>query len=169
MLGRVLKGQYRIDGLLGRGAMGQVYRGVHLALGRQVAIKVLPPERESDSESLRRFTREARAASRLNHPHIAQVFDFGVDEGRPFLVMELCGGQPLSGLLHREAPFSIDRAMCRQRAGAARVPPRVWRWRHASADARLFAAQHHLEVAATCPDGSSPAGDRGHRDVAAQP
>jgi serine/threonine-protein kinase len=62
--------QYRVEQLLGRGGMGAVYRATELALDREVAIKVLPPERGADEDSRARFRREARTAARLSHPNI---------------------------------------------------------------------------------------------------
>ena len=88
-------GPYRIEGLLGQGAMGQVYRAQDPRLGRAVAIKFLTPDFASDAERLRRFELEARAIAQLNHPNIVQIFDTGLWEGVPYLVMELVEGQTL--------------------------------------------------------------------------
>ena len=79
MLGQSVK-HYEIEALLGKGGMGVVYRARDTRLGRPVALKVLPPELTRDEERKERFLREARAASAVNHPAIAQIYD--VDEAR---------------------------------------------------------------------------------------
>jgi serine/threonine protein kinase len=72
----VLKGSYRITAVLGEGGMGVVYRGEHLSLPCQVAIKTLLPKAIASSESRERFEREAAIAARLNHPGVTQVYDY---------------------------------------------------------------------------------------------
>src|SRR5262245_45649114 len=90
----VLRQRYSLDGEIGRGGMGVVYRATDLELKRNVAVKVLsgPPS----SQAKQRFIREARAAAALNHPHIISVYDVGESEGRPFFVMELVDGPSLA-------------------------------------------------------------------------
>jgi serine/threonine protein kinase len=81
--------QYRIEGLLGRGGMGAVYKGVQLALDRPIALKLLPLEISADPAFAERFAREARTLARLNHPHIVGVYDFGTTrEGHLYFTME---------------------------------------------------------------------------------
>ena len=87
MIGQTL-GRYRILDKIGSGGMGVVYRARDERLERDVALKVLPAGRLDDEIARKRFTKEAQALSRLNHPNIATVFDFDTDSGRDFLVME---------------------------------------------------------------------------------
>jgi serine/threonine protein kinase len=103
---------YRILSKLGEGGMGTVYVAEDTLLGRRVAIKSLKIGSVPSHQSYRaRFLREARAASRLNHPHIATVHDFGeTEDGQPYLVMELIDGRSLSTLL-REESLPVDRAV----------------------------------------------------------
>jgi Protein kinase domain len=97
--------RYRVDKKLGEGGMGSVYRVQHATLGRAHALKVLHGNVLSrDPGSIDRFLREARAASRIQHPHIVDVFDFGyLADGRPYFVMELLGGESLSDRVDRGA------------------------------------------------------------------
>jgi formylglycine-generating enzyme required for sulfatase activity/predicted Ser/Thr protein kinase len=97
---------YRLDGLIGRGGMGVVYRAVDTRLGRTVAIKVLPPEPTADPERHRRFLQEARAASALNHPHIVTIYEVDEHEGTTFIAMELVEGEPLDAVLAK-GPLSV--------------------------------------------------------------
>ena len=88
-------GHYRILSLLGRGGMADVYRAEDERLGREVALKALPPEFARDPERIERFEREVRAAARLSHPNIVTVFEFGHGEGQHFYTMELMPGGDL--------------------------------------------------------------------------
>jgi Tol biopolymer transport system component/tRNA A-37 threonylcarbamoyl transferase component Bud32 len=88
-------GPYEIVSPLGEGGMGEVYRARDSRLGREVAIKVLPKSFSQDTELLRRFEQEARAASALNHPNILAVYDVGMHDGAPYLVTELLEGATL--------------------------------------------------------------------------
>ncbi len=120
MVGRVLKGQYRIEAQLGQGAMGVVYRGTQLALGKTVAIKMIRADILVTKESHDRFQREAQVLSKLLHPGIAQVLDFGIEEGTPFLVMEFVDGKELTDVMKLEGPMAPSRAIAiiRQLAAA---------------------------------------------------
>jgi serine/threonine protein kinase len=107
-------GPYKINSLLGSGGMGEVYCAVDCRLGRQVAIKLLPPAYSADRNRLRRFEQEAQAASRLNHPNILAIYDIGTHDGVSYIVFELLTGQTLREQLLREAlPFerAIDYAL----------------------------------------------------------
>jgi serine/threonine-protein kinase len=110
-LGAVLQGRYRIVELIGDGAMGSVYRADHLALGRAVAVKFLHARIASDPEARRRFDVEARAMSRVAHPNLVTVSDFGVEGATPYLVMELLVGRSLRDLLHTEGRLAPPRAV----------------------------------------------------------
>ncbi|MFI5183435.1 MAG: protein kinase, partial [Vicinamibacteria bacterium] len=92
-------GRYEILGPLGAGGMGEVYRARDPRLDREVAIKVLPASFATDSDRLRRFEQEARAAGGLNHPGILSVFDIDTHDGAPFLVSELLEGETLRSRL----------------------------------------------------------------------
>jgi serine/threonine protein kinase len=99
-VGRTLQGRYRIDALLGMGGMGAVFRAHHLGLQQDVALKVLRPGLRSGHIAPARFEREARSASRLDHPNCVRVNDFGeLDDGTKFLVMELLAGDELESRL----------------------------------------------------------------------
>src|ERR1051325_4996591 len=102
-IGTVLAGRYRIDGVLGKGGMGRVYRGEHTGIGKAVAIKVLHADLGRNKEAAQRFQREAMASGRLDHPNIVGVLDFGtLDDGCLYLVMEVLEGEPLGKRLERE-------------------------------------------------------------------
>ncbi len=88
-------GPYRIVKSIGAGGMGEVYRARDPRLGRDVAVKVLPAVVAGDSDRLRRFEQEARAAGALNHPNVLAVYDVGVHEGTPYVVSELLEGETL--------------------------------------------------------------------------
>ncbi len=88
-------GPYEIIAAIGAGGMGEVYRARDPRIGREVAIKVLPPDVTRDADRLRRFEQEARATGALNHPNLLVVFDIGTHDGAPYLVSELLEGESL--------------------------------------------------------------------------
>jgi eukaryotic-like serine/threonine-protein kinase len=98
---QVLSGKYRLERELGRGGMGSVWLAQHLTLRSPVAIKLIDPEIASNHEALSRFLREAQAAASLRSPHVVQILDHGVDDGVPFIVMELLEGESLAARLER--------------------------------------------------------------------
>jgi serine/threonine-protein kinase len=93
-------GGYRLEEEVGRGAMGVVYRGKQLVLGREVAIKVLPQTLARDSSYVARFTREAKIMANLNHPNIVQIYDAGRQNKHLYFVMEFIQGPTLANLLY---------------------------------------------------------------------
>jgi serine/threonine protein kinase len=99
---------YRIEGLLGRGGMGVVYRAEHPRLGAPVALKVMGPELATDEVFRERFVREARAAARLTHPNIVPIYDAGEWKGDLYLAMRLIDGQDLRSLLRKAGPLSLE-------------------------------------------------------------
>lgn len=109
--GDIIQGQYRLDGLLGRGGMGAVYRATHVGLGETVALKVvqMPPGASlsggQKSTFLKRFKREARVAFKLRHDNAVRVMDFGEADGTPYLVMEYLDGRPLDVELNGATPL----------------------------------------------------------------
>src|SRR5580765_8987081 len=108
MVGKTL-GKYRILDKIGRGGMGVVYRGIDETLDREVAIKAISPELVED-DLVRRFRAEAVTLAKVNHPHIATVYELFRDDDRLLMVMELVNGQTFEQLIDRGGPMSIDRA-----------------------------------------------------------
>lgn len=110
LMGVVLAGKYEIGELLGKGAMGRVYRARQLGLDKEVAIKVLHRHLTGDARITRRFHREARAASRLAHPNSMQILDFGATEdGVLYIAMELLDGEDLQTIIDHDFPFAPRR------------------------------------------------------------
>jgi predicted Ser/Thr protein kinase len=107
-----IAGRFRIEGEIGRGGMGTVYRATHLGLERPVAVKIIKPEFAADRDVADRFLREARTMARLRHPYAAMIFDAGnLPDGRHFIIMEFVEGTTLSEALAREGRFSPERAV----------------------------------------------------------
>lgn len=99
---------YRIEGLLGRGGMGVVYRAEHPRLGAPVALKVMGADLATDEAFRERFVREARAAARITHPNIIPIYDAGEWSGDLYLAMRLIGGEDLRSLLRKQGPLSLQ-------------------------------------------------------------
>jgi len=105
-------GRFRIEGVIGTGGMGTVYRATHLGLERPVAIKIIRSEFAGDKDVADRFLREARTMAKLRHPHAAMIFDAGnLPDGRHFIIMEFVEGVTLSEALASEGAFSPARAV----------------------------------------------------------
>jgi serine/threonine protein kinase len=112
MVGALLSGRYQIKRLCGEGGMGRVYEAEHIEIGKRVAIKVLHPAYSRTPDLVERFRREARAASRIEHPNVVNVTDFGTtDDGSLFFVMEYIEGIELGLLIHREGAIPPVRAL----------------------------------------------------------
>ncbi|HET9257824.1 MAG TPA: serine/threonine-protein kinase [Pseudonocardiaceae bacterium] len=104
-------GPYRLESLIGQGAMGQVYRAVDTARDRVVAIKLLPAALAATPEFRDRFRRESALTARLREPHIVPIHDYGEIDGRLYIDMRLVEGANLSQLIARDGPFSPERAV----------------------------------------------------------
>jgi serine/threonine protein kinase len=105
-----LLSRYRLDSPLAAGGMGTVYVATDERLNRRVAVKILKEDLAGDHRFVERFRREARAVASLSHPNIANVYDYGVDDRRHFIVMELVDGTDLSHVLRADGPLSPERA-----------------------------------------------------------
>jgi len=112
LVGTTLDGRYLIEKKLGEGGMGVVFLGRHTIIEKPVAVKVLKREVARDHNVVKRFVQEAKAASRIGHPNIVDVTDFGTTpEGMTYSVMEFVEGETLSALIKREAPLPASRAL----------------------------------------------------------
>lgn len=111
-IGQVLLDQFRIEEAIGAGGMGAVYRARQTTLGRDIAIKILHPDMAANPEAVRRFHREARISTALDHPNVVRVFLFGqLPDGSLYLVMELLRGRTLAELMRVEPHLSVPRAL----------------------------------------------------------
>ncbi len=112
LIGLTVGGKYHIQQLLGRGGMGDVYKAIHLTLDRPVVLKLLKKLFLSEQSVVQRFHREARAASRLNHPNSITIIDFGqTDDGTLFMAMEYLPGRSLAQVIAEEHPLAEDRVV----------------------------------------------------------
>lgn len=121
LIGKTIIEKYRIEERLNEGGMGAVYRATHVLMDKTVAIKVLQPSLAADEKIVARFSREARAASRISHPHALSVTDFGESEdGIVFLVMEYLSGKTLKEIIRQDGPMPLSRVVeiIRQVGGA---------------------------------------------------
>jgi serine/threonine-protein kinase len=106
--GRLLNGRYQLLERFGSGGMANIFRARDTLLDRYVAIKVLREDKGRNPDFNNQFQLEARAAANLTHPNIVTVYDFGIDNGQPFIVMELVPGTDLKSLLRKRGRFSVD-------------------------------------------------------------
>ena len=111
MIGRVLSGRYEVQAVVGTGGMAVVYRAYDRQNGEMVAIKVLRPEFEQDQEFVRRFSREAEAASKMSHENIVNMFDVGKEENMRYIVMEYVDGLTLKEMIRRDGRIPPEKAV----------------------------------------------------------
>ena len=130
LIGQLVADRYQILSLIGEGGMGRVYLAEHVRMGRKSAVKVINPALATTADAIARFNREASNACRINHPNVAQVYDFGeMADGTLYLAMEFVEGETLDAVIARGGPLP---------------PPRAAQIAKQIADA-LFAA-HHLGI-----------------------
>ena len=111
LVGQVVADRYHVLKQLGEGGMGQVYLAEHVKMGRRSAIKVMNPSMVHDPDAVARFNREAANASRITHPNVCAIYDFGeTPDGLIYLAMEFIEGEPLADLLAREPALPLARA-----------------------------------------------------------
>ncbi len=111
LVGQIVAERYHIQKKLGEGGMGQVYLAEHVKMGRRCAIKIMAQSMMNDADAISRFNREAANASRISHPHVCAVYDFGeTREGLIYLAMEYIEGKSLSGLLDEGGAMPLPRA-----------------------------------------------------------
>ena len=111
LVGQVVADRYHVIKKLGEGGMGQVYLAEHVKMGRRSAIKVMSPSMVHDPDAVARFNREAANASRITHPNVCAVYDFGeTPDGLIYLAMEFVEGEPLTAIVEREGALPIARA-----------------------------------------------------------
>jgi serine/threonine protein kinase len=112
VIGTYLDGRYLVRRLIGEGGMGLVYEAEHVEIGRRVAVKILHSAYTKQPEVVARFRSEARAATRIGHPHIIDVFDSGTTvDGAVYFVMEYLDGIDLAKLIHKNGPLPVERAV----------------------------------------------------------
>lgn len=109
--GRLLNERYQLLERFGAGGMALIYRARDTLLGRYVAIKILREDQAHGADFDRQFQNEARAAANLSHPNIVTVYDFGLDEGLPFIVMEFVPGTDLKSLLRKRGRFTVEQGI----------------------------------------------------------
>ncbi len=112
LLGRLVGDRYQVDSRLGEGGMGEVYLATHVLMGRQCALKVMSQALSRDPDAVFRFNREATNASKISHPNVCAVYDFGLTpEGLVYLAMEYVEGRTLTAVAEERGPMHIAAAM----------------------------------------------------------
>ena len=110
--GAVLAGRYRLEDIVGSGGMGAVWSATHLGIGQQVALKLVYANFARSADALQRFDREAKAVAKIKSRHVPQVYDSGVlEDGTPFLAMELLHGETLFNRVHKLGPVPLPEAI----------------------------------------------------------
>jgi serine/threonine-protein kinase len=110
LVGEILHDTYKITGVLGRGGMGTVHEAINVRLGKRVAVKVLRPAALDEPGLIHRFRREAKIATDLGHPHIIDILDFNeMEDGSPYMVMELLQGRDLESLIRQHRTLPVER------------------------------------------------------------
>ncbi|MBW2524277.1 MAG: serine/threonine protein kinase, partial [Deltaproteobacteria bacterium] len=109
--GDIIAEKYRLDQAVSEGGMGSVWRAQHLQLDAPVAIKFMHGKLLDSPEALARFEREAKASAQIRSPYIVHVYDHGVDDGIPYIVMEYLEGEDLGGRLRRDPPLSPEQTI----------------------------------------------------------
>ncbi len=111
LVGQVIAERYHVIRKLGEGGMGQVYLAEHVRMGRKSAVKVMNPGLSRDADAIARFNREASNASRISHPNVASIYDFGeTPDGMIYLAMEYIDGEPLTALIEQQGALHPARA-----------------------------------------------------------
>src|SRR5579884_2123766 len=111
LIGQVIADRYQVLELIGEGGMGRVYLAEHVRMGRKSAVKVMSPNMALSADAITRFNREAANAARINHPNVAQIYDFGeTSDGVLYLAMEFVEGETLRNIIHRDGPLPPARA-----------------------------------------------------------
>jgi serine/threonine-protein kinase len=111
LVGQVIADRYHVLSRIGEGGMGRVYAAEHVRMGRRSAVKVMSPSLALAADAISRFNREAANASRINHPNVAQIYDFGeTSTGLLYLAMELIEGRTLRALVESTGPLPLARA-----------------------------------------------------------
>ena len=111
LIGQMVADRYQILSLIGEGGMGRVYLAEHVRMGRKSAVKVINPALATTADAISRFNREASNACKINHPNVAQVYDFGeMADGTLYLAMEYIDGETLDAIVAREGPLPPVRA-----------------------------------------------------------
>jgi serine/threonine-protein kinase len=108
MFGKLVAGKYRVERLVGQGAMGSVWAARHVSLGHAVAIKFIHPDLARSPTALRRFETEARAAAKLKSRHVVQVYDHGIADAQPYIVMEYLEGRSLESIIREQGALPPD-------------------------------------------------------------
>ena len=149
VIGRLIADRYRVVALVGSGGMGEVYRAEHVGLRRPTAMKFMRPALGQDADALARFRREAEQASRISHPNVAAIYDFGdTGDGHVFLAMEFIEGESLADRIARDGrldPASAARIVVGAAAGLAAAHRRGILHRDLKPANIMLAAEHGHE------------------------